>query len=131
MHELLLFAQVPPSRHNYVLNILVGLAAMQPQPIYEKHLIFKPARSPAGTRPAHVGAVQGVQNPQLQALQGQISGDLFYLQLVGDISAGISGGKGLEEEEGVDVVMGDVHGDGKVDGKVSCWHLLFPSPARR
>jgi hypothetical protein len=131
MHELLLFAQVPPSRHNYVLNVLTGLAAMQPQPILEKHLIFKPARLPAAARPAHVGAFQGVQNSQLQALQGQTSGDLYYLQLVGDIGARGSGRRGLREgEEGViDVLMGEGNGDVQLEGKVRCRSLISLSPA--
>jgi len=130
MHELLLFAQVPPSRHNYVLNVLTGLAAMQPQHILEKHLIFKPARLPAAARPAHVGAFQGVQNSQLQALQGQTSGDLYYLQLVGDIGARGSGRRGLREgEEGViDVLMGEGNGDVQLEGKVRCRSLISLSP---
>ncbi|MCJ1467206.1 Mediator of RNA polymerase II transcription subunit 18 [Pseudocyphellaria aurata] len=87
MHELLLFGQVPRSRHKQVLSILAGIAAMQPQPFVEKHLVFKPARLPGGSRPAHVGAVQGVANPQIQAIQAQTQGDIFYLQLVADVEA--------------------------------------------
>ncbi|MCJ1271717.1 Mediator of RNA polymerase II transcription subunit 18 [Lobaria immixta] len=85
MHELLLFGQVPASRHEQVLSILAGVAAMQPQPFLEKHLIFKPARLPPGSRPGHTGAVQGVPNPQIQAIQAQTQGDIFYLQLVADV----------------------------------------------
>lgn len=86
MHELLLFGQVPPSRHEQVLSILAGIAAMQPQPFLEKHLVFKPARLPPGSRPGHTGAVQGVPNPQIQAIQAQTQGDIFYLQLVADVN---------------------------------------------
>lgn len=86
MHELLLFGQVPLSRHEQVLSILAGVAAMQPQPFLEKHLVFKPARLPSGFRPGHTGAVQGVPNAQIQAIQAQTQGDIFYLQLVADIN---------------------------------------------
>ena len=71
-----------------------------------------------------MGAVQGVQNPQLQALQGQLSGDLFYLQLIGDMSTGNSSRK---EEDSVDVIMGGVDTNGKMDGKVSRWPLFLLS----
>lgn len=85
MHELLLFGQIPSSRHDQVLNILAGVAAMQPQPVLEKHLVFKPNRQPGTAKPAQVGAAQDVQKSQVQALQAQTQGDLFYLQLVADI----------------------------------------------
>jgi len=78
-----------------------------------------------------VGAFQGVQNSQLQALQGQTSGDLYYLQLVGDIGARGSGRRGLREgEEGViDVLMGEGNGDVQLEGKVRCRSLISLSPA--
>ena len=84
MHELLLFGQIPPSRHDQVLNILAGVAAMQPVPVLEKHLVFKPNRLPASARPVQVGGAQDIQKSQVQALQAQNQGDLFYMQLVAD-----------------------------------------------
>jgi len=50
MHELSLFGQVAHSRHEQVLNILAGLAAMQPQPMYERRLIYQPLR-PSASNP--------------------------------------------------------------------------------
>ena len=96
MHELLLFGQIPASRHDQVLNILAGVAAMQPVPVLEKHLVFKPNRLPASARPVQVGGAQDIQKSQVQALQAQNQGDLFYMQLVaeafdGDIKARIDG----------------------------------------
>ena len=96
MHELLLFGQIPASRHDQVLNILAGVAAMQPVPVLEKHLIFKPNRLPASARPVQVGGAQDIQKSQVQALQAQNQGDLFYMQLVaeafdGDIKARVDG----------------------------------------
>ncbi len=86
MHELLLFGQIPSSRHEQVLNILAGVAAMQPVPALEKHLVFKPNRLPASARPVQVGGAQDIQKSQVQALQAQNQGDLFYMQLVADSS---------------------------------------------
>ena len=90
MHELLLFGQVLPSRHDQVLEILAGVTGMQPQRVVERHLIFKPNRSP-GQSWAQVGGSQGVQNTQLQALQGQLHNELYYLQLVCEVSDNIIG----------------------------------------
>ena len=87
MHELLLFGQIPASRHDQVLNILAGVAAMQPVPVLEKHLVFKPNRLPASARPVQVGGAQDIQKSQVQALQVQNQGDLFYMQLVAEASS--------------------------------------------
>lgn len=96
MHELLLFAQVPQSRHEQLLNILAGVAGMQPQQVVEKHLIFKPSRPP-GQSWAQVGGSQGVQNTQVQALQGQLHNELYYLKLVGEASESIFGDRTVSE----------------------------------
>ncbi|KAL9098101.1 MAG: hypothetical protein Q9163_006175, partial [Psora crenata] len=79
MHELLLFAQIPSSRHTQLLNILAGVSAMQPVPILEKHLVFKPNRQPGHRKAVQVGAAQDVQ----KQVQAQTLGDVFYLQVVG------------------------------------------------
>lgn len=84
MHELLLFAQVPSSRHDQVLNILAGISAMQPVPTLEKHLLFRPNRRPDQTKPVQVGAAQDIQ----KQVQAQIHGDVFYLQVVGEFNKG-------------------------------------------
>ncbi|KAI9831426.1 MAG: hypothetical protein M1819_005025 [Sarea resinae] len=84
MHELLLFAQVPDSRHDQLLQILAGVAGMPPQRVIERHLIFKPRLTP-GQRTTQVGGSQGIQNAQVQALQGQLGGELYHLQLVAEV----------------------------------------------
>ncbi|KAI4172243.1 MAG: hypothetical protein LQ343_003678 [Gyalolechia ehrenbergii] len=102
MHELLLYASVPSSRHDQVLSVLSGIAAMQPQPFHERRVIYKPTR-PA-TRPVtQVGGTQAVQKNPVQAMQGAMQGDLFYLHLVEDLvgeGRGGSGGVGEESEKG-------------------------------
>ncbi|KAI4265851.1 MAG: hypothetical protein L6R38_009136, partial [Xanthoria sp. 2 TBL-2021] len=98
MHELLLHGAVPTNRHTQVLSILAGIAAMQPQPFHERRLIYKPTRPV--TRPSmQVGGSQAVQSKQMnpmQAVQGAIQGDLFYLHLVEDLAIE---GKGKREIE--------------------------------
>ncbi|KAI9748471.1 MAG: hypothetical protein M4579_007215 [Chaenotheca gracillima] len=84
MHELLLFGQVTADRQDQVLKILAGLAGMQPERVVRRHLVFKPTISP-NTRNTQIGASQGIQNRQMQSLQGQLQGELFYLQLVRDV----------------------------------------------
>jgi mediator of RNA polymerase II transcription subunit 18 len=51
MHELLLYGQVPLERHDQVLKILAGIAAMQPQALFERHLIYRPMRSAQDNKP--------------------------------------------------------------------------------
>ncbi|KAI5242832.1 hypothetical protein E4T43_04493 [Aureobasidium subglaciale] len=51
MHEFLLYGQVPLERHEQVLKILAGIAAMQPQTLFERHLIYKPLRLPQDSKP--------------------------------------------------------------------------------
>lgn len=45
MHEISLFGQISLGRHEQVLNILAGLAAMQPRPFYEKHTLYMPKKT--------------------------------------------------------------------------------------
>jgi len=110
MHELLLHASIPSSRHEQVLSILAGVAAMQPIPILEKHLILKPSRPPPSGGKA--GPQQG-QAGQMKALQGQMHGDLFYLKLVQEVKNDRGAAEGEDvngvngEREKGDVVMGE------------------------
>ena len=124
MHELLLFGQIHPSRHDQVLNILAGVAAMQPVPIRERHLVFKPNRLPGSARPVQVGGAQAIQKTQAQALQSQGQGDLFYMQLVADISDSSLNRQGDPGQnvkiDGHDYIMTDV-GEVRVASIVSEW----------
>lgn len=106
MHELLLFGQVPAARHNQVLNVLAGIAAMQPQPILEKHLVFKPNRKPGSGTQKQVGGAQDIQKARAQESQAQ---ELFYMQLVADIH---EEAKTEEDEEMGDIVL---NGDGGIE----------------
>ena len=110
MHELLLFASVPAHQHTQLLHILAGIAAMQPVPVIEQHLIFKPntarpvpggggegaslPRPPTGSGP--VTATTAGTNPAAQALP---QGDFFYLKLVGELQQEQEGAEAMMEEE--------------------------------
>lgn len=126
MHELLLFAQVLPSRHDQLLKILAGMSGMQPQRLVERHLIFKPSRFPAQTS-AQVGGSQGVQNAQLQALQGQLHNELYYMQLVSEIGDSSIGSRipvNNETSEQQNPDLREVDSDGESDtGAQSNGHL--------
>lgn len=86
MHELLLFAQIPPTQQSHLLSILAGIAAMQPQPFLERHLVFKPRRTPGSPRPGPgESGILGMADGALHAFQTQTRGDTFYVQLVGGL----------------------------------------------
>ncbi|KAL8787581.1 MAG: hypothetical protein Q9213_002143 [Squamulea squamosa] len=98
MHELLLHGSIPTTRHTQVLSILAGIAAMQPQPFHERHLIYRPTR-PIVRASMQVGGSQAVQSRQsnpMQAVQGAMQGDLFYLHLVEDLVGKSDGGRDME-----------------------------------
>lgn len=86
MQELLLFGQVPLARHDYVLSVLAGIAAMQPKPILEKHLLFKPSRPLASVRASSAIAAVRQQGVSTSSLLQVPPGDLFYLKVVIDIN---------------------------------------------
>ncbi|KAL8665438.1 MAG: hypothetical protein Q9168_007698, partial [Polycauliona sp. 1 TL-2023] len=110
MHELLLHGAVPAVRHDQVLSILAGIAAMQPQSFHERRLIYKPTR-PITRASMQVGGSQAVQSKQgnpMQAVQGAIQGDLFCLYLVEDMTNGDEGKSYTEKEKlGEEEKMGE------------------------
>ncbi|KAI9852880.1 MAG: Mediator of RNA polymerase II transcription subunit 18 [Thelocarpon superellum] len=118
MHELLLFAQVPATRHEQLLKIIAGVAGMQPRRLLERHLLFKPKRAPGSTS-GLVGGSQGIANQQAQALQGQLQGELFYLQLVGEVeeSQFPDAGDVKHPSAGGDTVMLDVSEERETSGE--------------
>ncbi len=120
MHELMLCGQVPSSRHAQLLHVLAGVAAMQPQRVVERHVVYRPAREPV-QRTAQVGGSQAVQNAQKQALQNQLNKDLFHVQLVQTLDA---------DALGQDATRGE---DAK-PSESGAWSLRFydfPEPGKR
>lgn len=104
MHELLLQSSVPPDRYDQVLNILAGIAAMQPQPVLEVHHIFKPNRTPASLttgRAGQVGAAQDVNvgKSQTQMAAAMAGGDLYYWKVVRHLRDGSQHETGSTQEQ--------------------------------
>lgn len=88
MHELLLYGQVPLPRHEQVLKILAGHAAMQPRRVLERHIIYKPLREPEESG-AHLGRGGGSQTVAgaKQAKQTGVK-NLFYTKLIQKLDEG-------------------------------------------
>ena len=84
MHELLLHASIPRSRHTQLLNIFAGISAMQPAPVLEKHLVFKPNATGQGDAKGAAAGKTGMQTVEQKKLHETAKGDLFYLQVVGE-----------------------------------------------
>ncbi|KAI4087999.1 MAG: hypothetical protein LQ344_006374 [Seirophora lacunosa] len=122
MHELLLHASVPTARHVQVLSILAGVAAMQPQPFHERHLIYKPTRPPTKAV-VQIGGSQAVQQNPAQKAKAGTQEDLFYLHLVENLvedaeERGMSnGGAVMDEVDGLS-------GEGEASGSIEKEHLL-------
>lgn len=89
MIELSLWGQIPQVRHDQIIQILAGVAAMSPNPISERHYLFRPAQPPS-RKIAQVGGTQGITNPLKAARQVQNNGDVYYLRLVESIDRSMS-----------------------------------------
>lgn len=81
MHELLLYGQLPAPRHEQVLKILAGHAAMQPRRVLERHIIYKPTREPDEPG-AHLGRGGGSQTIGGKPVKQGTVKSLFYAKLV-------------------------------------------------
>lgn len=100
MHELLLYGQVPAPRHEQVLRVLAGVAAMQPRRALERHIIYKPTRQPEEPG-AHLSRRGGTQNIAGKPNKQLGAKDLFYSQLVQKLSEGDFGrGDGPQQSNG-------------------------------
>lgn len=85
MHELLLYGQVSAARHEQVLKILAGVAAMQPRRVLLRRIIYKPEREPEEPG-SHLrrGGTQAVAVKQKQ--QATTPTQLYYTHLVQKLS---------------------------------------------
>lgn len=84
MHELLLYGQVPRARHEQVLKVLAGVAAMQPRRVLRRHIVYKPSIEPQEPG-SHLrrGGAQEVASKK-KKLEG--AKDLYFQQLVQQLS---------------------------------------------
>lgn len=80
MHELLIFGQLPLSRHEQLMNVLAGLTAMQPHRVIERHALFKPTHGPVQAQ-VQKGGTQGL-NKKMPRPATQQTRDLYHTHLV-------------------------------------------------
>lgn len=80
MYELLLYGEVPQARHEQLLKILAGVAAMQPQRVIERHIVYKPAREPLD--PGGSLNRGGAQTVVLKQVKAVAQKELFYTRLI-------------------------------------------------
>ncbi|MDI1487143.1 MAG: Mediator of RNA polymerase II transcription subunit 18 [Ramalina farinacea] len=57
---------------------------MQPAPVLEKHLVFKPIVTGQGDGKGAAAGKTGMQTVEQKKLQETAKGDLFYVQIIGD-----------------------------------------------
>lgn len=79
MHELLLYGQVPNARLEQVLQVLAGVAAMKPQLVYERHLMYRQKSSPEAQRQSKKFPNRQIKPPTLLVhhLQRELDEDDF------------------------------------------------------
>jgi mediator of RNA polymerase II transcription subunit 18 len=85
MYELLLYGQVPAVRHEQVLKILAGVAAMQPRRGLERHIVYRPTREPEEPG-AHLSRRGGTQTVVTKQVKQTAAKDLYHCQLVQKLS---------------------------------------------
>jgi mediator of RNA polymerase II transcription subunit 18, fungi type len=138
MQELLLFGQVAAENHQTLRQQLAGLARMQPQPVLERHLIFRPLSPPGlSNLPAGSGQ-QGAQQQELLKTRQMLNAPLNYVQLVGVMESG--GANQIDRQamppsgmEDHDVAMTDMKDELKQGQKAFQWRLEFkdiPEPGK-
>lgn len=101
MHELLLYGTVAAARHDQVLKILAGVAAMQPRRIIERRVVYKPQREPEepGTNLRRGGSQAVAVKQQAKPTAPP---NLYYTRLVQKLSEDDFGtGDGLPHEKGL------------------------------
>jgi mediator of RNA polymerase II transcription subunit 18 len=130
MHELLLFGQIPAARYAQLLNVMAGLAAMQPERVVERHIVWRPTRGPVQMDVLRGGGVrqdaQVLKTKKVGQLNQQV-GDLYYVRLIQSLAE-----EDFGEDSGGDVDMDE--GDGGVkESEKSNWRLRFedvPEPGK-
>ncbi|KAH9881355.1 hypothetical protein IAQ61_000079 [Plenodomus lingam] len=118
MHELLLYGQVPVDRHDQVLKILAGVAAMQPRHVIERCVIYKPTREPE--EPGANLRRGGSQAVGIKQAKQTAAATLYYTRLVQKLTEDDFGTQdGLPHEQGKHLVA-DI-----ASGEEPKWSALF------
>lgn len=79
MLELMLMGSVPAVRHQQLIQVLAGVAAMAPVSMLEKHDVLKPSRDRSDATPSSNAVGQNIP----KQAKKDVSHDLYYLHLVG------------------------------------------------
>lgn len=120
MHELLLYGQVPVGRHDQVLKILAGHAAVQPRHILQRCIIYIPQREPQepGSRAKGGGAQEIKQKQTTKASQAAqaAQAQLYYTKLIQKLSKEDFGTEGGLLQPDGEVLSAEVK-----DGEGSKW----------
>ncbi|KAF2848000.1 hypothetical protein T440DRAFT_402190 [Plenodomus tracheiphilus IPT5] len=99
MHELLLYGQVPVERHDQVLKILAGVAAMQPRRAIERCIVYKPTREPE--EPGSNLRRGGSQAVAVKQVKQTAAVALYYTRLIQKLADGDFGTEhGLPHDAG-------------------------------
>jgi mediator of RNA polymerase II transcription subunit 18, fungi type len=139
MQEILLFGQIPADSHRTLRQQLAGITRMQPQPVLERHVIFKPV-PPAGLKnlPSGSGA-PGAQQQELQKTRQLLNAPLNYVQLVGILEnkdVAPPGERQGDQQIGTmdqDAIMTDGKSGSDESSKELRWYLEFrdiPEPGK-
>lgn len=118
MHELLLYGQVSATRHDQVLKILAGVAAMQPRRLLQRRIIYKPEREPE--EPGSHLRRGGTQNVAVKQRQlNTTPTQLYFTHLVQKLS---DEDFGRSDSKASDVLSADVDFEG---GEEPRWSTLL------
>lgn len=118
MHELLLYGQVPVLRHEQVLKILAGVAAMQPRRVLERRILYQPLREPE--EPGSNLRRGGTQAVGVKQAKQTAAPALYYTKLVQKLGQDDFGAEdGLPHQDGK-LLSADVE-----DGDEPVWSALF------
>jgi mediator of RNA polymerase II transcription subunit 18 len=119
MHELSLYGQVTFARYEQVLSILAGVAAMQPQRVFERNIIYKPTREPEepGSNLGRRGGTQTVAQKQAKQAAPVV---LYHTRLVQKLSE-----DDFAAEDGLPAGSGDALSADVQDGEEPAWSFVF------
>lgn len=118
MYELLLYGQVPVGRHDQVLKILAGLAAMQPRQIIQRCVVYKPQREPE--EPGSNLRRGGTQNVAVKQQKPTAAAALYYTKLVQKLSENDFPAEGAGAQQNGAALSADVK-----DGDESKWVMRW------
>lgn len=120
MYEFSLYGQVPQSEHDRLIQQLVGVTRMKPQPVEQLHLLFRsqiPTGIPKIPSPGEASTKQDVQR-----VAKMLTANLYYVQVIGEIRA-----ESEDSSDDVEMISGEVK-------RTSAWSFEFkdtPDPGKQ